>query len=31
LCNPVMGYNFYYRDFKVTPEKAQPPYTPFKP
>jgi len=31
LSNPVMGYNFYYRDFKVTPEKAQPPYTPFKP
>jgi peptide/nickel transport system substrate-binding protein len=31
LCNPVMGYNFYYRDFKVTSEKAQPPYTPFKP
>jgi len=30
-CTPVMGYNFYYRDFKVTPEKAQPPYTPFKP
>ena len=30
-CNPVMGYNFYLRDFKVTPEKAQPPYTPFKP
>ena len=29
--NPVMGYNFYYRDFKVFPEKAQPPYTPFKP
>lgn len=31
LCNPVMGYNFYYRDFKVFPEKAQKPYTPFKP
>jgi len=30
-CNPVMGYNYYYRDFKVTPEKAQPPYIPFKP
>lgn len=29
--NPVMGYNFYYRDFKVFPEKAQKPYTPFKP
>lgn len=29
--NPVMGYNWYYRDFKVTPEKAQPPYIPFKP
>jgi peptide/nickel transport system substrate-binding protein len=29
-CNPVMGYNFYFRDFKVFPEKAQPPYTPFK-
>ena len=29
--NIVMGYNYYYRDFKVTPEKAQPPYTPFKP
>ncbi|MCR4429274.1 MAG: ABC transporter substrate-binding protein [Caldiserica bacterium] len=29
--NPVMGYNFYYRDFKVFPEKAQQPYTPFKP
>ena len=25
------GYNFYYRDFKVISEKAQPPYTPFKP
>ena len=31
LCNPNTGYNFYYRDYKVTPEKAQPPYTPFKP
>jgi len=30
-CNLVLGYSFYYRDFKVTPEKAQPPYTPFKP
>jgi len=30
-CNPVKGYNQYYRDFKVTPEKAQLPYTPFKP
>jgi len=30
LCNPVMGYNFYYRDFKVFPENAQKPYTPFK-
>ena len=28
---PAIGYNNYYRDFKVTPEKAQPPYTPFKP
>ena len=27
----VKGYNFYFRDFKVTPEKAQPPYAPFKP
>jgi len=26
-----MGYDFYFRDFKVTPEKAQPPYTQFKP
>jgi len=26
-----MGYDFYFRDFKVTPEKAQLPYTPFKP
>ena len=31
LCNPVMGYDSYYRDFKVFPEKAQGPYTPFKP
>jgi len=31
LYNPSSGYNFYFRDFKVTPEKAQPPYTPFKP
>jgi len=31
LYNPNSGYNFYFRDFKVTPEKAQPPYTPFKP
>ena len=30
-CNPVMGYDFYYRDFKVFPEKAQQPYTPYKP
>jgi len=30
-CNPVKGYNQYYRDFKVTPEKAQQPYVPFKP
>ncbi|MGB9896943.1 ABC transporter substrate-binding protein [Thermanaerothrix sp.] len=29
--NPVMGYNFYYPDFKVFPEKAQQPYTPFVP
>ena len=28
--NPVIGYNLYFRDFKVTPEKAQPPYIPFK-
>jgi peptide/nickel transport system substrate-binding protein len=27
--NPVMGYNFYYRDFKVFPEKAKKPYTSF--
>jgi peptide/nickel transport system substrate-binding protein len=31
LYNPVTGYNFYFRDFKVIPEKAQPPYTPFQP
>ena len=31
LCNPVLGYNLYFRDFKVFPEKAQPPYIPFKP
>ena len=31
LHNPNTGYNFYFRDFKVNPEKAQPPYTPFKP
>lgn len=31
LCTPVMGYNFYYRDFRVTPEKAQEPYVSFKP
>jgi len=29
--NPVMGYNFYFRDFQVFPEKANPPYVPFKP
>ena len=29
--NPVTGYEFYYRDFKVFPEKAQRPYTSFKP
>jgi len=27
----LKAYDFYYRDFKVNPEKAQPPYTPFKP
>jgi peptide/nickel transport system substrate-binding protein len=27
--NPVMGYNEYFRDFKVFPEKAKKPYTPF--
>ncbi|GAH71653.1 unnamed protein product, partial [marine sediment metagenome] len=26
---PLTGYNFYFRDFKVNPEKAQPPYTTF--
>jgi peptide/nickel transport system substrate-binding protein len=26
----VLGYNFYFRDFKVFPEKAKPPYVPFK-
>jgi len=31
LYYPSAGYNFYFRDFKVTPEKAKPPYTPFKP
>jgi len=31
LYNPSSGYNFYFRDFKVTPKKALPPYTPFKP
>ena len=31
LVSPVMGYNFYYRDFQVLPEKAQQPYTPFIP
>lgn len=30
-CTPVMGYNFYYRDFKVFPEKAQGAYVSFKP
>ncbi|MBE9570966.1 MAG: ABC transporter substrate-binding protein [Proteobacteria bacterium] len=29
--NQVMGYCYYFRDFKVFPEKAQQPYTPFKP
>jgi len=29
--NPVTGYNMYYRDYKVFPEKAQKPYTPFVP
>lgn len=27
----VMGYNYYFRDFKVFPERAQQPYTPFVP
>jgi len=31
LVIPVSGYNMYYRDFKVFPEKAQKPYTPFVP
>jgi len=31
LTNPILGYNFYYRDFKVYPEKANKPYTPFIP
>jgi peptide/nickel transport system substrate-binding protein len=31
LYYPLMGYNFYFRYFKVFPEKAQPPYTPFQP
>ena len=31
LCKPIIGYDSYYRDFKVFPEKAQGPYTPFKP
>jgi len=29
--NPVQAYNFYFRDYRVTPETAQPPYTSFKP
>jgi peptide/nickel transport system substrate-binding protein len=29
--NPVSGYNMYYRDYKVFPEKAQKPYTRFMP
>lgn len=29
--NPVMGYNWYYPDFKVVLDKAIPPYTPFNP
>jgi peptide/nickel transport system substrate-binding protein len=28
---PIAGFNNYYRDYKVTPEKAQQPYIPFKP
>ena len=28
---PISGYNSYFRDFKVFPEKAQQPYTPYKP
>lgn len=31
LCNPVMGYNLYFRDFKVIPENANTPYIQFKP
>jgi peptide/nickel transport system substrate-binding protein len=31
LYNPIMGYDSYYRYFKVFPEKAQGTYTPFKP
>jgi peptide/nickel transport system substrate-binding protein len=27
--NPLLGYNFYYRDFKVFPENAKGPYQPF--
>ena len=27
----IVGYNLYLRDFKVFPEKAQPPYVPFQP
>jgi len=30
-CYQYVGYNWYWRDFKVTPESAQPPYTPFIP
>ena len=29
LGHPVLGYDFYYRNFKVTPETAQKPYTSF--
>lgn len=29
-CTLVMGYSHYFRDYKVTPEIAQPPYVPFK-
>jgi len=29
--NPVLGRESYYREFKVFPEKAQEPYTSFKP
>jgi len=28
---PISGYNSYFRDFKVFPEKAQQPYIPYKP